>query len=126
VVAARLAEIGDLVAHLHQHAVLAGDLDAAAALVVGRPGATGHVHAHAEIDAVIGHREAGRAQVVQRVGLHLVGAVGDIDEGDAAGVGRTGEFQRAGHRAGTLLGHPFGPAFLLVRRAVEYQPRLVG
>ncbi len=71
-------------------------------------------------------REAGGAQVVQRRLLQVGGAVADIEDGDAAGGGGLGEFQRAGHRGGLFLAHPAVPGDLVVVAAVADQAGLVG
>ncbi len=119
-------EIAQLVAELHQHAVLLpGQAAAAVLLATGLLAPFDH-GAQAQEHAVIGHRQALLAQVGQGRVLQVHGAVGDVQQGHALGVGSLGEIHHARNGLGLLLGHPLVPAQLVVFLAVAHQARLVG
>src|SRR5690606_9851549 len=125
-VARDVHEVADLVAELHQHAVPAAHLLAAAALVrAGAFAALDHGALAQELGAAV-DREAGGAQVVHGRGALGHGAVADVEHGHPA-AGRFGqELGRARQRRRRALAHPVVPAGLVEAAAAADQPRLVG
>lgn len=119
-------EIAQLVAELHQHPVALADQTPPAVLFRAVLFTAFHDGSQAQEGVRAGHRQPLRTQVVQGGLAQVDGTVADVDQGDAARAGGTGEGDHAGHGAGLAFLHPGVPARVVVFAAVADQAGLVG